>query len=89
MSHHTAGLQRSVDACNTLCNTALALSDHLFWLDDAYFQPFVRWITPRLWNLLVWLSVSFVLWLQDTLKRFMDADWDALAGLHFHSLSRQ
>ena len=78
MSHHTAGLQRSVDACTTLYDVSLALSDQLLWFDDAYFQPFVRWVAPRLWTFLLWVSTAFVRWVQETLEHFMHWDLDAI-----------
>lgn len=48
MSHHTTTLQSSCLTIATLYDASLAITDLIYWVDDEYFQPFVKWATPRL-----------------------------------------
>jgi hypothetical protein len=61
MSHHTATLQNTCKTIATLYNASLAITDQLLWLDETYFQPFIKWATPRLQDAavttLVWAVV--------------------------------
>jgi hypothetical protein len=86
MSHHTATLQNTCQTLTTLYNASLAISDLLYWVDDEYFQPFVKWAAPRLQDAavtaLVWTVVfviRFCLWLMDTIEQWAATDAIAIA----------
>jgi hypothetical protein len=88
MSHHTATLQNTCQTIATLHNASLAITDQLLWLDDEYFQPFVKWATPRLQDAavsaLVWTVVSiikFCLWLVSTIEQCAATDAIAIATM--------
>jgi hypothetical protein len=81
MSHHTATLERTSQTITTLCDASLAISDLLYWVDDEYFQPFVKWAAPRLQDAavtaLVWTVVfviRFCLWLMETIEQWAATD---------------
>jgi hypothetical protein len=86
MSHHTATLQATSQTIASLYNASLAITDQLLWLDETYFQPFVKWVAPRLQDAavsaLVWTVISiikFCLWLVATIERWAATDAIAIA----------
>jgi hypothetical protein len=95
MSHHTATLQNTCKTIATLYNASLAITDQLLWLDETYFQPFVKWATPRLQDAavttLVWAVVfiiKFCLWLISTIERCAATDAQAIASLAWTQANR-
>jgi hypothetical protein len=86
MSHHTATLQATSQTIATLHNASLAITDLLYWIDDEYYQPFIKWVAPRLQDAavsaLVWTVISiikFCLWLMATIERCAATDAIAIA----------
>lgn len=88
MSHHTTTLQSTCQKIATLYDASLAITDQLLWLDEEYFQPFVKWATPRLQDAavsaIVWTVISiirFCQWLMATIERCAATDTQAITTL--------
>jgi phosphoribosylcarboxyaminoimidazole (NCAIR) mutase len=88
MSRPIVTLQSTCQTIATLYNASLAITDQLLWLDEEYFQPFVKWATPRLQDaavsVLVWTVISiirFCQWLVDTIERCAATNTQAIATL--------
>ncbi len=90
MSHYTATFKICFEKAATTFDAALAITDHIYQIDETYVQHFYVWVSPRLqdaamsglcWTLIALFDIAH--WLIDTTQRFMAIDAQAIAYLAF------